>query len=137
MPASAFTDKAKKPTAKEVASVLGESAKLWSEFAEHIRETCAPISEEWKFYKSWHFVLKRKARTVCYLFPEPNQFTVAFVFGEKAVGVARASKLPKKIIENIESARKHAEGRGFYVVCKKPSDLKHLQSLVQIKMETK
>jgi hypothetical protein len=137
MPNSAFTDKAKKPTAKELISVLGENAKLWDEFATHIRKEYVPISDEWKFYKSWHWVLKRKARTICYFFPEKNQFTVAFVFGEKAVEAAKQSKLPKKILDTIESARKYAEGRGFYVECKKESDLKHLLTLTRIKMETK
>jgi hypothetical protein len=137
MPNSVFTDKAKKPTTKELAAVLGESLSLWNEFAEFIRENYTPITDEWKFYKSWHWALKRKTRTVCYFFPEKNQFTIAFVFGDKAVEAARQSNLPKKILNDIESARKYAEGRGFYVECKKPCDLKHLQTLTAIKMETK
>ena len=137
MPGSIFVEKDHKPTAKEILVALGESAALWNEFAEFIRENYAPVTDEWKFYKSWHWKLSRKTRTVCYLFPEKNQFTVAFVFGEKAVEAARQSKLPKKILNDIESARKYAEGRGFYVTCKKPGDLKHLQTLTAIKMETK
>ena len=137
MPGSAFTDKAKKPTERELLSVLGESVSLWEEFAQHIREQHAPISEEWRFYKSWHLRLKRKARTVCYLFAEKDQFTVAFVFGEKAVAAARESKLPKRIMDSIEQARRYAEGRGFYVECRKASDLKHLHTLTAIKMKTR
>jgi hypothetical protein len=79
---------------------------------------------------------KRKKRTVCYLFPETAQFTVAFVFGGKAVEAARGSKLPKAILQSIEDARPYAEGRGFYVVCKKPADLKHLVTLTTLKMES-
>ena len=114
---------------------MAQSLSLWNEFAELIRENFSPVTDEWKFYKSWHWILKRKARTICYLFPEKNQFTVAFVFGEKAVAAVRQSKLPKKILDNIESARKYAEGRGFYIECKKSGDLKHLQTLTAIKMQ--
>ncbi|RPH95704.1 DUF3788 family protein [candidate division KSB1 bacterium] len=134
MPGSIFVDKAHKPTAKEVAAALGNAADLWDEFAQFIRDKYEPITDEWKFYKSWHWKLSRKKRTVCYFFAENNQFTVAFVFGEKAVAVAMQSKLPKKILSDIESARKYAEGRGFYVKAAKPSDLKHLQTLLAIKM---
>ena len=137
MPGSIFTDKAKKPTARDVVAVLGDSVAQWDAFAQHIREAYAPISEEWRFYKCWHLRLKRKARTVCYLFAEKDQFTVAFVFGEKAVAAARKSKLPKRIMDCIEQARVYAEGRGFYVECRKASDLKHLHTLTAIKMETR
>lgn len=78
---------------------------------------------------------KRKTRTVCYLFPGNDHFTVAFVLGAKAVEVARLSKLPKKILDVIEAARSYAEGRGFYVECARPADLKHLLTLLAIKME--
>ncbi|MBU0507597.1 DUF3788 domain-containing protein [bacterium] len=137
MSGSIFTDKAKKPTPKEMTAALGEGVHLWNEFAAHIREEYEPVSDEWKFYKSWHWKLKRKARTICYLFPVDGHFTVALVFGEKAVAKARESKLPKTILKKIEEARPYAEGRGFRLDCKKKSDLDHLKTLVAIKMNTK
>jgi hypothetical protein len=138
MPETAFLDKAKKPKPADLTKALGARAQSWNEFVTHVAENYAPVSEEWKFMKSgWTLLLKRKARTICYLFPAVGYFTAAFVLGEKAVAVARQSKLPKIILKTIERAHPYAEGRGFYVECKKPGDLKHLMMLGAIKMETK
>jgi len=100
-------------------------------------EHYAPISEEWKCGKTgWMLVPKRKARTVCYLFPAKDHFTAGFVMGQKAVEAMRQRTLPKRIIAAMEEAKPYAEGRGFYVECSKPSDLKHLLTLLEIKMGT-
>ncbi|HEY3296474.1 MAG TPA: DUF3788 family protein [bacterium] len=137
LPQNAFPDKTKKPSEKDLAGALGPAAALWTDFLNHIREHCAPLSEEWKHGKTgWMMVSKKKTRTVCYLFPGNDHFTVAFVLGEKAVEVMRQSKLPKRIMDSMEAARPYAEGRGFYVECSKPADLKHLLTLVTIKMDS-
>jgi len=137
MPECALTDKAKKPTARDVKSVLGAAAGLWDDFVAHLGDEYSPVTSEWKFGKTgWMLIPKRKQRTVCYLFPEAGQFTVAFVFGEKAVAAARAGKLPKHILESIENARPYVEGRGFYVTCRKAGDLKHLIALTSMKMDS-
>jgi hypothetical protein len=135
MPEFAFTEKSKKPSPNALAAALGESAALWRDFIGFLLSEHAPIAEEWKFMKSgWVLVPKRKTRTVCYLFPASNLFTVAFNLGEKAVAAARQTKLPKRIMDAIENARPYAEGRGFYVEAAKPADLVHLKTLVSIKM---
>jgi len=136
LPQNAFPDKAKRPTEKDLAAALGSCAAPWNDFLNHLRENCAPLSEEWKHGKTgWMLVPKKKARTVCYLFPASGHFTVAFVLGGKAVDVMRETKLPKTIMAAMEAAKPYAEGRGFYVECAKPADLKHLITLVTIKME--
>ncbi len=135
MPECFFVEKSKKPTAAALSSALGSTADSWTGFLEYVHEQHSPVTEEWKFMKSgWVLVPKRKTRTVCYLFPAEGYFTVAFVLGEKAVEAARASKLPKKILADIEAAKPYVEGRGFYVEAKKPADLKHLIALVDIKL---
>jgi len=134
----AFLDKTKKPKANDLAKTLSSCAAPWDELILHIKQNYAPIVEEWKFMKSgWKLLLKKKARTVCYLFPAAGYFTTAFVLGEKAAATARQSKLPKRIQDTIEQARPYAEGRGFYVECRKPKDVEHLKLLTALKMETK
>jgi hypothetical protein len=136
LPQNAFSDSAKAPTATELEAALGGAYAQWEAYLEHLREAHAPLSEEWKKGKSgWMMLTKRKTRTVCYLFPGNGHFTVAFVLGQKAVEVMRQTKLPKKIMDSMEEARPYAEGRGFYVECAKAADLKHLLTLVTIKME--
>jgi len=136
MSGSIFTDKAKKPTAKQLLNALGNGVTLWNEFVEYLREEYAPVSDEWKFYKSWHWKLSRKTRTICYLFPQEGYFSVALVLGEKAVAKVRESKLPKAILKQIEEARVYAEGRGIRLDCKKASDIEHVKTLLAIKMGT-
>lgn len=136
MSGSVFIDKAKKPAAKELLATLGNGVTLWNGFVEYIREQYAPVSDEWKFYKSWHWKLSRKARTICYLFPQDGYFSVALVLGEKAVAKARESKLPKTILKQLEEARVYAEGRGIRVDCKRASDVEHVKVLLAIKMGT-
>ena len=138
MPECAFTDKTKQPAAKQLSTALGDCSQVWDDFIDYLSEQCNPLTKEWKFTKSgWSLIPSRKKRRICYLFPANNYFTVAFVLGERAVDIARQSKLPKKILDAIEAATPYAEGRGFYVEVKKPSDLNHLKTLVEIKFETK
>jgi hypothetical protein len=138
MPECVFLDKSKRPKPADLTKALGVCAAPWDDLIAHVAENYAPVSEEWKFMKSgWTLLLKKKVRTVCYLFPAAGYFTAAFVYGEKAVAAARQSKLPKRILDVMEQARPYAEGRGFYVECKKPGDLRHLMMLVALKMDTK
>lgn len=138
MPECAFVEKAAKPTAKDLEHSLGAIAvDVWELFTAYLHEVYAPVTDEWKFMKSgWTLVPKKKARTICYLFPAEGYFTAAFTLGEKAVAAARQSKLPKRILSAIEEARPYAEGRGFYVKCSQPADLKHLLTLTALKMES-
>ncbi|MBI5058203.1 DUF3788 family protein [candidate division KSB1 bacterium] len=137
MPACCFTEKSRKPTAAALWGALGDAAAVWHEFNAYLDDLFDPISRDWKFMQSgWVLVTKRRTRTVCYLFPADGHFTVAFVFGEKAVAAARKAKLPSRIKNSIEAARPYAEGRGFYVKVAKPADLTHLETLATIKLST-
>lgn len=135
IPEGTFRDKAKPPTPSQLAAELGGMMSVWNEFLRFVNERHSPILEEWTFMKSgWALVPRRESRTVCYLFPEHGSFTVAFVLGEKAVTAALQSKLPKRMVDEIESARVYAEGRGFRLKVAKATDFPHLKKLVTIKM---
>ncbi len=135
MPENAFPEKANPPTPAQVAAALGGMMSVWNEFLRFIHEQHSPIVEEWKFMKSgWALMPQCKGRTVCYLFPEHDRFTIAFVLGEKAVTAALQGKLPKRMVDEIESARPYAEGRGFRLQVTTARDLPHLQKLVTMKM---
>ncbi|MBL0062916.1 MAG: DUF3788 family protein [bacterium] len=125
----------KPPTEKQIAARLGDIYSIWSEFLEFLETEFAPIEYEWKETKStWSCRPMRKARRICYLTPEDGKFMAAFALGEKAVAAARASKLPKSIIAEIENAKPYAEGRGIRIVVSRPSQLAHLKTLASVKM---
>ena len=108
---------------------------VWKGLLDFLQEQYSPITEEWKLMKSgWILLPKNKARTICYLFAAENEFTVAFVLGEKAVKAARLSQLPVSVLESIEAARPYAEGRGFQVRVVETQDLATLIELTKLKL---
>jgi hypothetical protein len=134
MEAMSFDDKAKRPDDRALADGLGGTKTLWDDFARHIAETCAPVTEDWTFYKAWSLRLKRKGRTVVYLLPRDGFFLCAFVFGAKATEAARAAKLPKAVIKTIDEAPVYAEGRGFRLEVRTAEDVEAVKTLAAIKM---
>jgi hypothetical protein len=127
-------DKTRTPDDAALAGALGKTKKLWDEFARHVAEEYAPVTEAWGFYKSWSLRLKQKKRTIVYLLPRDGHFLCAFVFGEKATAEARRAKLPKDVPKTIDEAPVYAEGRGFRLEVGKKQDLEAMEKLAAIKM---
>jgi hypothetical protein len=129
-----FEDKASPPDDKALAKGLGPAKRLWDEFVRHIAGAYPPVEEAWGFYKSWSLRLKHKKRTIVYLLPREGYFLCAFVFGGKATEAARAGKLPKAVMREIEAAPVYAEGRGFRLEVRTAKDLAAMTTLAAIKM---
>ena len=137
IPASAFLDKTKQPTAADVKAVLGRSGKYWDEIQEHLRATCGVVTPLWKCTVAkygWSLRLLYKKRVMFYLIPLHKSFDIAFVLGERACQAVKASKtLPRRIREIVDRAPKYVEGRGFRVPVKLRKDTAGLEELVAIK----
>ncbi|HOW85732.1 MAG TPA: DUF3788 family protein [Candidatus Aminicenantes bacterium] len=129
-----FDDKAEKPDDRALAQGLGGAKALWDGFVRHINEEYAPVTGDWTFYRSWSLRLKRKKRTIVYLLPRDGHFLCAFVFGGKATEAARAAKLPKAALAEIEAAPVYAEGRGFRLEVRTARDVETMKTLAAIKM---
>ncbi|MEN6561525.1 MAG: DUF3788 family protein [Acidobacteriota bacterium] len=129
-----FDDKARKPDDRALADGLGGAKALWDGFVRQVNDSCAPVTGDWVFYKSWSLRLKRKKRTIVYLLPRDGHFLCAFVFGGKATEAARAAKLPKAVLEEIEAAPVYAEGRGFRLEVRTARDVETMKTLAAIKM---
>jgi hypothetical protein len=129
-----FDDKAKAPDDKALAKGLGASKDLWDELVGHIGAEYPPMTEAWGFYKCWSLRLKQKKRTIVYLLPRDGFFLCAFVYGGKATEAARAAKLPKRIMKEIEGAPVYAEGRGFRLEVRTAKDIETMKTLAAVKM---
>ena len=129
-----FDDKTEAPDDKALAKGLGKSKALWDGIVGHIRETYAPVTEAWGFYKSWSLRLKRKDRTILYLLPGDGGFRCAFVLGAKATEAARKAKLPKAVLKAIDDAPVYAEGRGFRFEVRTAKDVATVKTLAAVKM---
>lgn len=135
---NAFIGLPARPTPGQIAEALGPAAALWTQLMDRLASEHKITDEEWKpvypHKYGWSARMKLKKRTILYMGPCKNSFRVSFVLGDKAIAAARASKLPKIVLEVIDSARRYAEGTGVVLQVKKESDLKPILKLVEIKL---
>jgi hypothetical protein len=135
---SALDDKSKLPDDGQLTEVLGETKKFWDEIIAHVSREFEPVTEEWKFSGAkwgWSLRLIRKKRTILYLTPCNGYYITGFVLGGKAVEAARASDLPKSVLEIINNAPKYAEGTALRLEIRSEEDLESIKKLAKIKME--
>ena len=133
-------NRAQRPSKRDVAMELGSSLLFWDHIVASLSETHGSIEEEWKTSKSdfgWMCLLKHKKRTLVYLTPDKSEIRVAIVLGERAVGLALASRLPAEIKLLIEAARPYAEGRGIRFPVASVEDVATVIDLVAIKTSPK
>ena len=99
----------------------------------------APIEEVWGFSSKsagWGLRLKQRERTILYMTPRADHFLASFALGEKAVKIAQESKLPRTVLNVIDSAPRYAEGRGVRLEIRKARDLSFVETLAAAKMST-
>lgn len=134
---NAFIGKAEKPTAQEVSSALGSSAKTWEKLVDWLAEEHDVNVQEWKSYSpkyGWSMKLKLKKRTIVHLSPCKGCFRVAFILGDKAVKAAKEGALSKPVLKMIEDAPRYPEGTGVRFVVKRIGDLAPIRKLAAIKL---
>jgi hypothetical protein len=132
-----FLDKSRKPTASRLASVIGAKFGYWEELKSHIQKTHGPVREEWKYYGKtlgWTRKLFLGKRNLLFITACNGFFRIAIVFGDKAVAAVQQSTLPEKLVQQLVSARKYAEGRGLTLEVKSRQTLKHILMLIDIKV---
>ena len=133
MKPNAFIGHKDQPTKKELATALGPAYQFWQDLIEDLHLP----DEEWNSYSvkaGWSLKLKQKKRTILYLSPREGSFQIAFIFGDRAMIVARASKLPKRILKLLAEAKKYPEGWAVRIEVSKAADLAGVKELAAIKM---
>ena len=136
---NAFIGKAAAPTDTELASAIGKNAKtLWDRLVREIGDETGANVQEWESYSpkhGWSLRLKRAKRNIVYLIPFSGAFQVAFIFGEKAMQVARDEKLPARIVKIMEAAPKYVEGTGVRLDVERAEDVEVIKKLAMIKVK--
>ena len=134
---NAFIGKTERPSAEELAGVLGPSEKLWNEFVDWTATELGITTQEWKGVSpkkyGWSLRLKIKARNIVYLGPSTGCFQVAFVLGDRALMAAKEAHLPAAVTQAIAEAQRYAEGTGLRLVVKSARDLRAIRKLAEIK----
>ena len=135
---NAFAGKAEQPTQKAVETALGNSRVLWNQLLAELKQELKLDGEEWNssgLKYGWSFRLQLKKRNIVYLGPRAGAFVAAFVLGDKAVAVARKSKLPAYVLKMIAEAKRYGEGTPVRIEVSKPADLEPVNILAKIKVE--
>ena len=134
---NAFAGQAKRPTERELADALGLTEVLWKRLGADLKRDLKLDGEEWNSYSvkaGWSFRLKLKKRNIVYLGPRSGCFVAAFIFGDKAVAVARKTKLPPDVLKLIDEAKRYAEGTAVRIEVHAAKDVNVVKMLAKIKV---
>ncbi len=134
MTQNVFLNKAAPPTAARIAKALKTTAAYWDELKRHVD---VPVVEEWKYYGTshgWTLKLLLKKRNLCFLTVCDGFFIAAFVLGDKGVALAEQSKLPAKLVSELVSAKRYAEGRGIRLEVRSRRVLDQAKMLLDTKL---
>jgi hypothetical protein len=135
---NAFINQTEKPTDDELSAVLGPARALWDQLLAELAGELDVTIQEWNSYSpkaGWSLRLKREKRTILYLSPCRGSFRAAFALGDKAVEAARRSRLPKRVIQIIDEAKRYAEGTGVRIDVNRPPDIAVVKKLAVLKLE--
>lgn len=133
-----FAGRAKKPTEKEVAAVLGPSLSLWNELVEDLQRDLDIDTAEWHsalVKYGWSLRLQRKKRNIVYLGPRNGCFLASFVLGDKAVAATRNADLPAPVLKTISEGKRYPEGTAVRIEIRAPEDAAAVKALARIKIE--
>ncbi len=137
MALSIFEDRAEPPGSADLDGALGRTGALWDELIRDVEGRLGGIDREWAFAGpafGWSLRLVRQKRRIVYLIPQSGRFLAGVVLGEKAVAAAIAGDLPDTVLEVLNSAPKHAEGRGIRLAVGSHEDLEAVKLLVSLKI---
>lgn len=138
MLANAFAGKFGQPTEVELAAALGRAKSTWDKLLAQLAEKCDLVTQEWNSYSrkaGWSLRLKHGDRNIVYLSPGSGCFLASFALGDRAVRVARESKLPKAVLDLIASAKHYAEGTAVRLEVHATKDIAAVIRLAAIKLE--
>jgi hypothetical protein len=134
---SIFQDKAIVPVENDLVENLGSTYVLWADIQDFVLKKYPGGFAEWNYpgkKYGWSYRIKDKKRAIIYFLPRDSYFKVAFVFGQKATDEILASGISSEIKNELEQAKKYAEGRGIGIEIKDDSKIPDIKKLVEIKL---
>jgi hypothetical protein len=135
---NAFVERPTAPTLEDLSAALGTAKKAWDQLLAELAAEQDIVTQEWQSYSpkaGWALRLKWGTRTILYLAPYRGCFLVSFALGAKAVQAAREAKLPKRVLNSIDEAKKYAEGTAVRLIVAAARDIPAVKKLASIKIE--
>ena len=135
-----FLDRNKLPADKELEESSPVSSRFLDEIRKFISDGGSAFTEEWKYYSKntgWTKKFLVGKRNLLFFTPLRSGVNVSFIFGDKAVNEINKSKLPEGIKQELNKAKKYAEGKGIRITGMTTKDLKNVLGLLEIKIRIK
>ena len=139
MAKSVYIDKGNQPDELMLTAALGEQKLSWDDILRHITEVYAVVSCEWKYYGiawGWSFVIKSKAKTLCYLIPAEGQLYVAIIFNDKGRAVASETELPEQVKTAVEATKDNPKNIPYDFCVFGKEDVEIAKKLIAIRSKT-
>jgi hypothetical protein len=135
-----FLDRNKLPSENELKELAPLSTKFLEEIRIYLNKSGLSFSEEWKYYTKntgWTKKFLAGKRNLFFFTPLRTGANISFIFGDKAVNEVNQRNLPEKIKEELNSAKKYAEGKGIRIKGETMRDFKNVLKLLEIKIRIK
>ena len=138
METNAFIGKPQPPSEDDLSTALGATRTLWDTL---LRELAVQGAEqcEWSSYSAkagWALKVICKKRVIVYLSPLHHAFRVSFALGDRAMEIARRTKVPLSLKKIIDEGKRYPEGTAIRFEVKSKSDVQHVLKLAAIKLGT-
>lgn len=137
MTKNAFISWTTAPTDTDLAAALGPAKPHWDSVVVDMAQELGLGDCEWKSYgikQGWALRLKQGKRNIVHLSPGRGCFTLLFILGDRAVKVARASRLSRTALKLIDEAPRYPEGTGIRLKVTGPRHLPLIGKLARIKL---
>jgi len=138
MHANAFIGKTRQPSGEDVAAALGPAKAVWDQLMGRLAADCNLVVAEWNSYSpkyGWSLRLKVKKRNILHFSPHLGCFSVAFIFGERAMEAARQSPLPRKVAGLVAEGKRYPEGTAVRFDTVGARDIPAIVKLASIKLQ--
>ena len=132
-----FLKKENMPNHTLVEEKLGSNYKYLKKIRNYVKDIVDGPIEEWKYYgkkNGWLLKTLSKKRNLFFINVCDNFFKITFIFSDKAVNAIKEKSISKKLINELLSTRKYAEGRGLTIPVKSVKYLPDIQKLINIKI---
>ena len=135
MPISAFTDKDRQPTSRQISLALGPRRPLWQELDRFINDTYGipgELSYGGKKY-GWNVWYRRGGKSLVSLYPQRGYFIAEIVLGKDQAEKTQSLRLGKNVRQVVENAPQLHDGRWLYIRVRSRRDAKDIEEMLRIK----
>ena len=139
MAKSIYLDKKIQPDEISLNDDLGEAKLFWDEIISRIQEIYSLVSCEWKHYGvawGWSYVIKSKAKTLCYLIPQKDYFYDAVIFNDKGRAAATDFELPEPVKQAVEATKNNPKNIPYDFNVSQKTDVEIAMKLIEIRSRT-